>query len=140
MFGKKKRLLSAYCVSGAVLRSSIHITLWASQQPYTVLLLTDEEIQIWRVSWLSLHNQNEEEPDCEFSSVLFQNPFYFPFTKMLNCTPRCANAKASKLLPYLPSTIHSGLYSAWAALIAPYSILPLSLPTNFKSFAILSHP
>lgn len=76
------------------------------------------------MSWLFSHNQNEAEPDWESSSVLLQIPFYFPLTKMLNCTPRCAKAKASKLLPYLPSMIHSGLYSAWAALIAPYSALP----------------
>lgn len=76
------------------------------------------------MSWLSSHNQNEAGPDLESSSVLLQNPFYFPLTKMLTCTPRCANVKASKLLPYLPSTIHLGLYPAWAVLTAPYSTLP----------------
>lgn len=42
---------------------------------------------------------------------------FSPLTKMLNYTPTWANPKASRLLPYPPSIVHSGLHSAWAALL-----------------------
>lgn len=40
-----------------------------------------------------------------------------PLNKMLSYTPRRANAKASRLLPYPPSIVQSRLHSAWAALL-----------------------